>query len=225
MSIHARLSLLRKTLGYTQEKMGVICGIKKSAYSMIENGYTQLSARNRQFLIDTLGVNMLWLDEGEGEMFGSESSVYENIDERAKYARGEAKIVPLYNFDTVGRLPDPDGKSEYIRGYVSFDGAENDDVAATVVGNGMSPSIPAGAVVLLRRVQDWNAIIYGKAYLIILDDGRRLLRRICRHTDTRKSESHFLLRATNRAFEPGTLPIKMISAIFAVKAVYRSMTF
>lgn len=98
-------------------------------------------------------------------------------------------------------------------------------MAATVVGNGMSPSIPAGAVVLLRRVQDWNAIIYGKAYLIILDDGRRLLRRICRHTDTRKSESHFLLRATNRAFEPGTLPIKMISAIFAVKAVYRSMTF
>ena len=74
------MRLLRKTLGYTQEKMGVICGIKKSAYSMIENGYTQLSARNRQFLIDTLGVNMLWLDEGEGEMFGSESSVYENID-------------------------------------------------------------------------------------------------------------------------------------------------
>lgn len=225
MSIHARLRLLRKTLGYTQEKMGVICGIKKSAYSMIENGYTQLSARNRQFLIETLGVNMVWLDEGEGDMFGPESSVFENIDERAKYAREQARIVPLYNFDTVGRLPDPDGNSRYIRGYVAFDGAEHDDVAFTMVGNSMAPTMPAGAVVLLRRLQDWNAVVYGKPYLIILDDGRRLLRRICRCPDAKKSESHFLLRATNRAFEPGMLPIKMISAIFAVKAVCCDVVF
>jgi len=158
-------------------------------------------------------------------MFDSESSVFENIDDRAKYAREQARVVPLYNFDTVGRLPDTDGSSKYIRGYVSFDGAENDDVASTVVGNGMAPSIPAGAVILLRKVQDWNAIIYGNPYLIILDDGRRLLRRICRCPDIEKSESHFLLNAVNRAFEPGELPIRMVSAIFAVRAVYRRVAF
>ena len=202
-----------------------MCGIKKSAYSMIENGYTQLSARNRQAIVETLGVNMTWLDEGEGEMFRTESAAFENMDQRARYARENIRAVPLYDFDSVGRIPGPDGESEYIRDYIYFDGADNDDVAATVSGNVMAPEIPSGAIVLLRRLQDWDDIEYGRPYLMVLNDGRRLLRRIYRHHDEKKSDSHLILRASGSSFEPGTLPVKMISNIFTVRAIYRREVF
>ncbi len=220
MSLNARLRELRKTLGYTQEKMGEICGIKKSAYSMIENGHSHLSDRNKQVLIETLFINESWLEEGTGEMFRSKRAMFENSD-RIRAARKEVRMVPVFGMDTVGRQLSPKESIGYIQKYIPFMCADTNDLAAIVAGNNMAPSFPAGAIVLLSKVEDWHTFIeFGQVYVIVLKDGRRLLREIRSHKDNKKVELH----SRNKAYEPGVLPLKLVSDIFLVKAVYCQMS-
>ena len=205
-------------MGYTQEKMGQICGIKKSAYSMIENGHSHLSLRNRHMLLEALSVNECWLDEGVGDMFSSKRPIFENPD-KVMAARRQMRMVPLFNMDMVGRSFAPHESLRHIQRYVPFMHTGPDDLAAIVAGNNMAPTLPAGSVVLLSRVYNWQTFIeFGQAYVIVLRDGRRLLREIRRY----KQRDKIVLHSKNEACRPSVLPLKLVTDIFMVKAVYKT---
>ncbi|MDE7356422.1 MAG: helix-turn-helix domain-containing protein [Rikenellaceae bacterium] len=221
MPLNDRLRDLRKALNYTQEKMGDICGIKKSAYSMIENGHTHLSKRNLQTLLDTLDVNEAWLVSGEGDMFHSKRAIYEDAD-KIKAARKDMKMVPVFSMDIVGHeITNGRESVNYIQKYLPFVGAGVDDVATVVSGNSMAPMLPAGSVVLLRQVACWQSFIeFGQTYLIVLNDGRRFVREVRRHEDPDK----FMLHSKSESYESSELPIRMIVDMFLIRAVYYEMT-
>lgn len=83
MLITNRLRQLRKSLDLTQQNMGKLCGISKSAYSMIENGRSKLTMRNRALIIDALNVNESWLDTGTGDMFISGRKPSKSLDRKS----------------------------------------------------------------------------------------------------------------------------------------------
>lgn len=64
-----RLKLFRNTLGYTQEEMASIMGIKRNTYSLIEHGERTLTNRHIESLADKAFLNKDWLLTGSGDMF------------------------------------------------------------------------------------------------------------------------------------------------------------
>lgn len=218
MSLHQRLKELRKELGYTQEQMGELCGIKKSAYSMIENGHSHLTKRNKQLLLDTLNLSESWLDEGEGEKFNSKRAVFENTDIKLKTAKKEFKMVPVINIDSIGDSSPFDSVGSILR-YVPFQSVENDDIAAVMAGDSMAPAIPAGAIILLRPVTGWRTFLeFGQTYLLVLKDGRRIVRMIRKSEG--KRQTGFLLKCLNEESDTMEIPSEMISSLYIVRAVF-----
>ena len=217
MSIPERLKQLRKKFNYTQEEMGAVCGIKKSAYSMIETGKTRLTDRNKEQLVRELSVNPEWLENGEGEMFRKKIK-QKNVPKNPKK---EFRLVPVYVMDAIGA---DEGEHPYILRYFPFINARNGDVAMFVRGNSMSPYCPGGATVLLRPVESWREYIeFWQIYLIVLNDGRRLLKELHRPQSAEKRDSHVLCVSKNQDYDVSELPLSMIKKMFVVHAIYYEM--
>ena len=70
--MNARVKLIRKALGLTQEQLAQRLGIGKAALSMIETGKAGLSTRNRNILVQELNINPDYLELGTGEMFSAD---------------------------------------------------------------------------------------------------------------------------------------------------------
>lgn len=66
--MNLRFKLARQNLNLTQQELGDILGISKSAVSKIESGKSVITERNVQVLSEKLDINPLWLKEGKGDM-------------------------------------------------------------------------------------------------------------------------------------------------------------
>lgn len=66
--MNLRFKLARQSLNLTQQELGDILGISKSAVSKIESGKSVITERNVQVLSEKLDINPLWLKEGKGDM-------------------------------------------------------------------------------------------------------------------------------------------------------------
>lgn len=221
-TLQERLKTLRKKLDYTQDEMGNVFGIKKSAYSMIENGRAQLTVRNREILIEKLFVNKSWLLNDEGEMFDQEKKMQATQLARQN-GSANFQLIPVYNMDVVGGFSanSEEDCASYINNYVPFLNARKYDIAMPISGNSMYPTYPAGAVVLLREVQNWREYLeYGQVYVLVLNDGRRILKEVRRPEDMEMRKSHFLCVSHNPQYDPAELQISMVQSMYIVKAVY-----
>lgn len=66
--MNLRFKLARQSLNLTQQELGDILGISKSAVSKIESGKSAITERNVRVLSEKLDINPLWLKEGKGDM-------------------------------------------------------------------------------------------------------------------------------------------------------------
>lgn len=64
-----RLKRFRIALGYDQQTMGTILGVKQNTYSQIENGRRQLTDNHIRLMEERAHINKEWLLTGEGPMF------------------------------------------------------------------------------------------------------------------------------------------------------------
>lgn len=102
--LNERLKILRKQLNITQKKFGEYMGIKTSTYSDIENGRRELTERNKTLLCNSLNINPIWLETGQGKMFLNDDIDIIN------------ELAIQYNLDTIDieiltayiNLPDED---------------------------------------------------------------------------------------------------------------------
>ncbi len=224
-TLQERLKSLRKSLDFTQDEMGNVFGIKKSAYSMIENGRAQLTIRNREILIDKLFVNKEWLIDGVGEMFDTQrKNQADNI--ARQNSNTNFHLVPLYNIDAVGGFgSSASDENGATTNYIPFVNASSQDIAMPISGSSMYPTYPAGAVVLLREVASWKDYVeYGQIYVLVLKDGRRILKEVRRPEGREIRDTHFLCISHNPQYDPAELPIDMVQAMYIVKAVYYETT-
>lgn len=170
-SVGARVREVRTILGMTQDEFAAILGIRKSALSMIENGRTTLSLRNKNILVQELNVNPDWIERGLGEMFNCP------IEDFAHYLKPRdddaipLQSIPLYNIDKAGGLVSLFANPEKYKSteYISIPNLPKCDGAIYLAGDGMSPLLNSGDIVLYRQLHDIEDVFWGDMYLLSID--------------------------------------------------------
>ncbi|MDL2320502.1 helix-turn-helix domain-containing protein [Alistipes sp. OttesenSCG-928-B03] len=171
-----RLRLIRKELNMTQEALGNVLGITKSALSMIETGKQALSERNKNILVQEFNVNPDWIDSGRGEMFNA-------APDYNSFARRTDRVIPLQSvpiYDltaTAGLVPlfNDNGAFQPVD-YIHIPNLPKCDGAIYVVGDSMYPLLKSGDIVLYKQLLDRNDIFWGDMYLLSIDiDGEEYI--------------------------------------------------
>ncbi len=118
-------------------------------------------------------VNIAWLLTGEGEMLKDPRNEDVNFE-----------MVPLVNIDSVGGMASGNflsSSEQFVERMVPFTEARPGDVAIYQTGDSMSPVIPPGSIMQIRRVDDWREYFgYGGTFVLWLKDDRRLTKQILR---------------------------------------------
>lgn len=158
-------------------------------------------------------LNPDWLLYGNGEML---KSTLPTLVEPTNY-----RLVPMYNMDARGGFEGNEEVDtvEYIVDRIPFKDARQDDICIMITGNSMSPTYCAGSIVLLHPIDRWREFLdLGQVYVIILEDGRRLIKELRASEEDKKS--NYLCRSHNPDVDPVELPKSMIQKVFIVAAMY-----
>lgn len=156
-------------------------------------GKKAFGKKTAQQFQDLFGLSMSWLLTGEGNMLNSPA--VESAAPPAHMEDGvhlpvldvDYKLVPIIHIDSVGGIHSSNDiieEPEYIEGYVPFTGARDGDLVIHESGDSMAPTIPAGSLMLIRRVEGWRDFLgYGNIFVLVLRDGRRITKEVTRYDD------------------------------------------
>lgn len=181
------------------------------------NRYPKPSIDVLELISNKLDISLLWLQTGEGQMLKDGSAE----KQQQQNQKADFRLVPMYNLDARGGFADNDEVDvpEYVVDHIPFKDAEENDICMPISGNSMAPTYCAGAIVLLHRVERWAEFLeLGQVYMIVLKDGRRLIKELRASQEDRKTK--YLCVSHNPAYDPVELPKDMISLVFLVRAVY-----
>lgn len=146
-------------------------GISKDGLSVIQKAYPNISSA--------------WLLTGEGEMLKSSAQNDDSTIEESQAKDRGAVMIPLVHIDSVGGIHSPNAlasSEQYIERMIPFPDALPGDVAILQSGNSMSPTIPAGAILQIRRVEGWQEFFgYGNDFVLWLSDGRRITKQVLKY--------------------------------------------
>lgn len=146
-------------------------------------------------------LNVSWLKTGVGEMLltpekdkkvisTSQFSVSAPNQKGMPIINVDYKLIPIMHIDSVGGMHSPNSitqEPQYIEGYAPFTDARDGDICIIQSGNSMTPTCPAGSLLLLRQVVDWREFFgYGNIFVIELEDGRRLTKEVIRYDENPK---------------------------------------
>lgn len=218
--MNARVKLIRKQLGMTQEQLAQRLGIGKAALSMIETGKAGLSTRNRHILVQDLNVNPEWLEEGRGEMFNAEPDLC------AFRHRTDASLpmqsVPLYSIEgTAGLVPlFAQQESHKPINYIHIPNLPKCDGAIYIVGDSMYPLLKSGDIVLYKQLRHLDDIFWGDMYLLSIDlDGEEYV--TVKYIQKSEREGFVRLVSQNPHHADKEVAMNRIRAIALVKASIR----
>ena len=141
----------------------------QSSLYLLLNGKRPAPDSLLQSISHTYGIRYNWLLTGEGEMRE------EQITEGAEHTSG----VPYYNVDfTLGfdtLVNDQTAQPDY---YVNFPPYNKCTCWINARGDSMSPTISAGDMVALQRIEDFRFLISGEIYAIVTRNGLRTIKRV-----------------------------------------------
>lgn len=157
-----------------------------------------------------------WLMVGEGEMLLAEDnalSADDRSDDDVDY-----QLIPLINIDSVGGAWSENritAGEQYVERMIPFPDARPDDVAIYQSGDSMSPAIPAGAILQIRKVEEWWEYFgYGNDFVLFLSDDRRITKQVLRYDPNPKE--FVICHSYNPAYGDEELPKRMIRQVWKV---------
>lgn len=207
-----RLKIARKELKLTQEQMGEKCGIKKSGYSMIENGNANLTPRNLTLLSSSLGINKEWIVTGDGDMFVTKA----NTPVGKPWLIPSFKFTPVYEVSSV--TPTNTMSEDDIIRYVPFCNTGSDDIAILLIDKSMTPDITINSILLIGSKDGFDCELdNGKLFFVILKDGRRFVRYIYKSAE---SSSVIVCKSPNKNYDDTEIKIDNVIQFYIVKARY-----
>lgn len=222
-TINARLRLIRKQLGMTQEQLAQRLGIGKAALSMIETGKASLSTRNKNILVQDFNINIEWLDTGKGRMFLAEP------DLTAYTHRTDNTVplqsVPLYSMEGTAGLAPIFSSSDEVKpiNFIHIPNLPKCDGAIYIVGDSMYPLLKSGDIVLYKQINDIRDIFWGDMYLLSLDlDGEEYI--TVKYVQKSEHEGYVKLVSQNQHHADKEVSIERIRAIALIKASIRMHT-
>ncbi len=164
-------------------------GISRELAGMIAAKYTQISKA--------------WLLTGEGDMF---------TDEAVRRVS-----IPFYDADVEKYVAAPQKFTD--KNYISLPMIEDADFGAMYYGRAMGDAIPAGSVVLMKRVTPEN-LIPGGDYLVAADSGT-MLRRVRRNIDSGMLR---LMPVDEENFDEIRIDESQVRELYMVRAVIINKT-
>lgn len=170
-------------------------------------------------------VDEHWLLTGEGEMLKRklynevEDLTQEDIERVNKaYSEGKVTVIPLVNIDSVGGMHSQNqlaSTEQYVERMIPFPDARPGDVAILQSGNSMAPTIPAGAIIQIRRVLGWQEYFgYGNDFVLWLNDDRRITKQILKYLPD--PEKYVTCHSYNPESADEELPKSMIREVWKV---------
>lgn len=199
-----RLERVIKWTGLSVNSFALNIGLKRS-----ENLYQIKKGNNRisRDLVNLITakyptISKGWLLSGEGDMF------IDNNQTAAKHG------VPYYAIDIVAAVSNDTMTDQPLRYYINMQPLNDCDIAGVALGNAMSPDIPPGAIIMVKK---WSvdSVIPGETYLVITPHFKGI--RIIRFTE---NSSNFLLLPRNvKDYDPIVVDKSNIEKLYLVKGV------
>lgn len=128
-------------------------------------------------------ISRSWLLADEGDMFvvDTEDKVYRNVKSGTRQ-----NMIPLIHVDSVGGVHSENAltpSEQYVERLVPFPDVHEGDVAILQSGDSMTPTIPAGAILQIRKVESWREYFgYGGDFVLWLKDGRRITKQVLKYS-------------------------------------------
>ena len=191
-TVKQRLMMFKDYLGIGQAKFEKLAGLSNGYLNQLRNAPGAVKLQSIIYAFPELNKN--WLLTGEGEMLlpsqsNREAIAIESGDDKIDMPvlGKDYRMVPIIHVDSVGGMHSTNdiiGEPEYIEGYIPFAGAWEDDRVIHESGGSMAPTIPAGSLMLIRKVESWREYLgYGNIFVLVLADGRRITKEVTRHDD------------------------------------------
>lgn len=164
-------------------------------------------------------LNENWLLTGEGEMivYPEETTVVSESEPPVYEPMGKSWI-PLIHLDSVGGVWSQNALAydeQYVERLIPFEGARQGDVAILHSGDSMSPAIPPGAILQIRKVEGWKEYFgYGNVYVLWLKDDRRITKLVQRYDPD--PHNYILLRSYNHDHNDEEIPRSFIREVWKV---------
>lgn len=189
-------------------------GLSNGAVSKMGNS-TRRSVLDKIFFAYP-NISQIWLLTGEGEMLKNDSDFKHEL--RSDSNVHKDVMVPLIHIDSVGGMRSQNlltSGEQYVERMVPFPNARPDDVAILQSGNSMAPTIPAGAILQIRRVEKWRDYFgYGSDFVLWLDDDRRITKQVLKCTADPRN--YVVCHSYNPEVADEELPKAMIREVWKV---------
>lgn len=215
---------LAAKIGYNRASISHILNGKKALSERFVYKLCQLSTSlNPRYLLGTEDVMLFANDQHRTihSFVADQQKELDDANEKIKAIQAGLegyRLVPVYNFDAVGGLHKGNEITDapaFIEKYVPFAGAHTDDICVHVTGNSMIPTYSPGTLLLIRKVEGWREYFgYGHTFVLFLNDGRRILKEVCRYNENPKE--YVLCVSHNKEYEPEELPKSMIVSVYKV---------
>ncbi len=190
-TVKQRLMMFKDYLGIGQAKFEKLAGLSNGYLNQLRNAPGAVKLQSIIYAFPELNKN--WLLTGEGNMLNSpaeeSAALPAHMEDGAHLPVLDVdyKLVPIIHIDSVGGIHSSNDiieEPEYIEGYVPFTGARDGDLVIHESGDSMAPTIPAGSLMLVRRVDGWRDYLgYGNIFVLVLRDGRRITKEVTRFDD------------------------------------------
>lgn len=93
-NVGERLKLVRKHYHLSQPKFGEKLGVSRDVISNVEQGRVPLKPLLAELICSTFNVDMVWLNEGTGEMLiETDLSIYEDLRKEFSLNETDLKII------------------------------------------------------------------------------------------------------------------------------------
>ena len=223
MTIKERVIQFITTENISTRQFELNCGLSNGAVSKMGNS-------TRRTIIDRIlatypQINESWLYTGEGDMLRYDprnevedltSEEHERLN--AALASGKVTFIPLIHIDSVGGVHSSNSlvpSEQYVERMIPFPDARPGDVAILQSGNSMSPTIPAGAIMQIRRVDSWREYFgYGGDFVLWLSDDRRITKQVLKYEPDPKN--YVTCHSYNPESADEELPKSMIQEVWKV---------
>lgn len=216
--IVSRIKMLMEERGSSINSFAKEIGIDQSNLNKKLSGSLKITKNDTYKISESLGVNLSWLLNGDGETYSEEGEKLlskTRISSSVKRSSLDMGVmVPFYDVEfALGYDEMYNDTPNVPTKFISIPGYEKADFWCRASGDSMKPVISNGDIIALKEVMDWQSFLpTNEVYAIMTTNDLRTVKVVRKGSD----EAHFTLHAYNEEFEDQEIPKSAITKVFKV---------
>ena len=216
--IVSRIKMLMEERGSSINSFAKEIGIDQSNLNKKLSGSLKITKNDTYKISESLGVNLSWLLNGDGETYSEEGEKLlskTRISSSVKRSSLDMGVmVPFYDVEfALGYDEMYNDTPNVPTKYISIPGYEKADFWCRASGDSMKPVINNGDIIALKTVNDWQSFLpMNEVYAIMTTNDLRTVKVVRRGLD----DAHFTLHAYNEEFEDQEIPKSAITKVLKV---------